>query len=150
MLQIKTSQSASNYAFGNTEESLHLDIYGCRKRGCRADGPFNHATGRGHVEPKTGYYDDAITKKNNMVIAVIVESFGGIGTRGVRMLKFTSRRAGDRKRGRDGTRYSRVCNSTSYLTHHMRQISGAAVMTDAANIEKEIIKLKITHASRAQ
>ena len=53
-------------------------------------------------------------------------------------------------RGRDGTRYSRVCNSTSYLTHHMRQISGAAVMTDAANIEKEIIKLKITHASRAQ
>ena len=36
------------------------------------------------------------------------------------------------------------------LTHHMRQISGAAVMTDAANIEKEIIKLKITHASRAQ
>ena len=94
--------------------------------------------------------DDAITKKNNMVIAVIVESFGGIGTRGVRMLKFTSRRAGDRKRGRDGTRYSRVCNSISYLTHHMRQISGAAVMTDAANIEKEIIKLKITHASRAQ
>ena len=138
------------YAFGNTEESLHLDIYGCRKRGCRADGPFNHATGRGYVEPKTGYYDDAITKKNNMVIAVIVESFGGIGTRGVRMLKFTSRRAGDRKRGRDGTRYSRVCNSISYLTHHMRQISGAAVMTDAANIEKEIIKLKITHASRAQ
>ena len=57
---------------------------------------------------------------------------------------------GDRKRGRDGTRYSRVCNSISYLTHHMRQISGAAVMTDAANIEKEIIKLKITHASRAQ
>ena len=46
--------------------------------------------------------------------------------------------------------YSRVCNSISYLTHHMRQISGAAVMTDAANIEKEIIKLKITHASRAQ
>ena len=41
-------------------------------------------------------------------------------------------------------------NSISYLTHHMRQISGAAVMTDAANIEKEIIKLKITHASRAQ
>ena len=32
------------FAFGNTEESLHLDIYGCRKRGCRADGPFNHAT----------------------------------------------------------------------------------------------------------
>ena len=85
-----------------------------------------HATVQPLAELWKGHYDDAIKKKNNMVIPVVVESFGGIGTRGVRMLKFTSRRAGDRKRGRDGTRYSRVCNSISYLTHHMRQISGAA------------------------
>ena len=26
-------------------------------------------------------YDDAVKKKNNMVIPVVVESFGGIGTR---------------------------------------------------------------------
>ena len=26
-------------------------------------------------------YDDGIKKKNNMVVAVVVESFGGIGTR---------------------------------------------------------------------
>ena len=78
---------------------------------------------------------------------VIVESFGGIGTRALRALKFAARRAGDKKRGRDGTKYSRT-RPTSFLTHHMRQISSAAVITDACNIEKEIIGLKISQAPR--
>ena len=58
-----------------------------------------------------------------------------------------TRRAGDKKRGRDGTKYSRT-RPTSFLTHHMRQISSAAVITDACNIEKEIIGLKISQAPR--
>jgi hypothetical protein len=135
------------YAFGSTEEHLHLDIYGCAKRGRRADGPFNHATGRGYVEAKKGHYDDGIKKKNNMVVAVVVESFGGIGTRAQRAFKFAARRAGDKKRGRDGTKYSRT-RPASFLTHHMRQISSAAVITDAYNIEKEIIGIKISQAPR--
>jgi len=81
-----------------------------------------------------------------MVIAVVVESFGGIGTRAMRALKFAARRAGDKKCGRDGTKYSRT-RPASFLTHHMRQISSAAV-TDACNIEKEIIGLKISQAPR--
>ena len=48
----------------------------------------------------------------------------------------------DKKRGRDGTKYS-LMRPTSFLTHHMHQISSAAVITDACktlcNIEKEII-----------
>ena len=32
--------------------------------------------------------------------------------------------------------------------HHMRQISSAAVITDAYNIEKEIIGLKISQSPR--
>ena len=135
------------YAFGSTEEHLHLDIYGCEKRGRSSDGPFNHATGRGHVAAKEGHYDDGIKKKNNMVVAVIVETFGGVGTRAMRAFKFAARRAGCKKRGRDGTKYSRT-RPTSFLTHHMRQISSAAVITDACNIEKEIIGLKIAQAPR--
>ena len=135
------------YAFGSTEESLHLAVLGCGERGRRGDGPFNHATGRGYVKGRKGHYDDAIKKKNNMVVPIIVESFGGIGTRAQRALKFAARRAGDKKRGRDGTRYSRT-RPTSFLTHHMRQISSAAVITDACNIEKEIIGLKISQAPR--
>ena len=92
-------------------------------------------------------YDDGIKKKNNMVVAVVVESFGGIGTRAQRAFKFAARRAGDKKRGRDGTKYSRT-RPASFLTHHMRQISSAAVITDAYNIEKEIIGIKISQAPR--
>ena len=44
-----------------------------------------------------------------------------------------------------GRKYSRV-RPVSFLTHHMRQISSAAVITDAANIEKELTGLKISHA----
>ena len=82
-----------------------------------------------------------------MVVAVVVESFGGIGTRAQRAFKFAARRAGDKKRGRDGTKYSRT-RPASFLTHHMRQISSAAVITDAYNIEKEIIGIKISQAPR--
>ena len=35
------------------------------------------------------------------------------------------------------------------VTHHMRQISSAAVITDAANIDKELNGLKISHAAGA-
>ena len=40
-----------------------------------------------------------------MVVAVVVETFGGIGTRAMRAFKFAARRAGCKKRGRDGTKY---------------------------------------------
>ena len=83
-----------------------------------------------------------------MVVAVIVETFGGVGTRAMRAFKFAARRAGCKKRGRDGTKYSRT-RPTSFLTHHMRQISSAAVITDACNIEKEIIGLRITYTGTA-
>ena len=51
-----------------------------------------------------------------MVVPVVVESFGGIGTRALRALKFAARRAGDKKRGRDGTKYSRTCWSVDLQT----------------------------------
>ena len=35
------------------------------------------------------------------------------------------------------------------MTHHMRMISAAAVLSDAANIEKELIAIKISHAAGA-
>ena len=49
-------------------------------------------------------------------------------------MKFTARRAKDKKRGRDGTKYSRVRPHTDFLTHHLRAISGAAVMNNADGI----------------
>ena len=47
-------------AFGCTEEPLHRTILGCRERGVPADGPYDHATGKGHVPFYPGDYHDAL------------------------------------------------------------------------------------------
>ena len=102
------------------------------------------ATGLGYVARHDGDYSDAI-RKNNLILVAVVEALGGLCPALFRWLKYSARRAGDHKKGRDGTKYSRV-RPVSFLTHHMRQISSAAVITDAANIEKELTGLKISHA----
>ena len=76
------------------------------------------------------------------MVPVIIETFGGFGFFLVKLLSFLSRRAKDKKRGRDGTKYSRVRPGLSYWTHHSRRISSAVVMTNAANIEHECVLLK--------
>ena len=54
---------------------------------------------------------------------------------------FLARRAKDRKRGRDGTRYSRF-HPSNYLAHHMARIVTAAVYADAEHICDGIVGLK--------
>ena len=88
-----------------------------------------------------GDYYDARHVKRNKVVPLIVEALGGIGRRGARCLRFLARRAKDRKRGRDGTRYSRF-HPSNYLSHHMARIVTAAVYADAEHICDGIIGLK--------
>ena len=134
------------YAFGSTEEPLRYMTLGARQRG-HVDGPkFDATTGRGYVARKVGHYDDAITKTNQVVVAV-VESLGGISPPLHRQVKFQARRAG-KKNARDGTRYSRV-RPVAYLTHHTRMISASAVLTCAANTEANFNALKISLAAGA-
>ena len=47
----------------------------------------------------------------------------------------------DRKRGRDGTRYSRF-HPSNFLTHHLARIVTAAVYADAEHIVDGVIGLK--------
>ena len=49
--------------------------------------------------------------------------------------------AKDRKRGRDGTRYSRF-HPSNFLAHHLARIVTAAVFSDAEHITDGIIGLK--------
>ena len=95
------------HAFGSTEENLRRTVLGCRKRGVPADGPYDHASGRGFVDFHPGDYYDALRRKNNQVVLLLVEVFGGLASGSARLLRFTSRRAKDKKRGRDGTKYSK-------------------------------------------
>ncbi len=88
-----------------------------------------------------GDYYDARHLKRNHVVPLIVEALGGIGRRGARCLRFLARRAKDRKRGRDGTRYSRF-HPSNFLSHHLVKIVTAAVYADARHIEDGIDGLK--------
>ena len=130
-----------HFAHGNTEEHLRLVNLGCAQRGHPHDPPFDHTTGRGYVAAHDGVYVDAIRHKNNSVQLAIISSFGAFGRQSQRMLKFYSRRARDKKHGRDATRYSRY-RPASYLSHHMQCLSTGIIMADASRIVENVVKLK--------
>ena len=87
------------------------------------------------------FFYDARHVKRNQVVPLITEALGGLGRRAARCLRFLARRAKDRKRGRDGTRYSRF-HHENFLSHHLASIVIAAVYTDAEHIEDGVIGLK--------
>jgi hypothetical protein len=86
-------------------------------------------------------YHDALRHTNNQVALLLVECFGGIASGGVRLLRYLARRASDKKRGRDGTKYSKF-HPRGYLSHHLAAISMAAVYTDAVHIADGVVGLK--------
>ena len=49
--------------FGNTEAEARIANLGCKARGRPGDGPFDHKTGKGHVEFRKGEYHDALTPR---------------------------------------------------------------------------------------
>ena len=108
---------------------------------------YDHASGRGFVDFHPGDYYDALRRKNNQVVLLLVEVFGGLAGGGARLLRFMSRRAKDKKRGRDGTKYSKF-HPENYLSHHLSAISMAAVYADACHIDDGVTGLKQdAHAS---
>ena len=129
------------HGFGSTEEPLRRTVFGCRERGLPSGPRFDHTTGEGHVPFHKGDYHDALRHKNNQVALLLVECFGGIASGGARLLRYLARRASDKKRGRDGTKYSKF-HPRGYLSHHLAAISMAAVYTDAAHIADGVIGLK--------
>ena len=129
------------HAFGSTEEPLRRTVFGCLARGPPSGPRFDHATGEGHVPFHKGDYHDALRHKNNQVALLLVECFGGIASGGARLLRYLARRASDKKRGRDGTKYSKF-HPRGYLSHHLAAISMAAVYTDAVHIADGVVGLK--------
>ena len=55
--------------------------------------------------------------------------------------RFLARRASCRKRGRDGTTYSRF-HPANFLSHHLADIVTAAVYADARHIAENVVLLK--------
>ena len=112
-------------AFGCCEERLMVEIFGCKARGRAEDGAFDHATGRGWVRARDGYYHDAIHVKDNTVVALIANPLGGV-TRTVEKLV----RRLSKIQGVDGTKYG-VHSLRSFYAYHAAAISMACVRGDA-------------------
>ena len=61
----------------SAEEKARYDNLGCKPRGRRCDGYFNHKTGKGWVAGHRGHYDDALRVKKNIVCILLHETSSG-------------------------------------------------------------------------
>ena len=126
----------------NTEERYRLKILGCRRRGRKRDGPFDHTTGKGYVASVKGDYHDALFVKGGQVVTMIVEVFGGITPSARAHIAHLARRARG-KGARDSTKYGSSRTSTrNFYVHHTQRISLAAQQYDARAIRKKLNGLK--------
>ena len=129
------------YAFGNTEELLRIKVLGCRRRGRRRQGPFNHSTGKGWVKEVKGDYADALSK-GSRVIPGVVETMGGVVPHLRAYLRYLARRA-RHAGGLDGTVYgSSRTSASSFYSHHIQRIGLAAQLGDARGIRRAIRERK--------
>ena len=129
------------YAFGSTEEQYRLLVLGCRRRGRKRDGPFNHKTGRGFVEATRGQYYDALVVKRSRVVPFIVETFGGVTPHALAHVAYLARRARG-KGARDGTKYGESRTSArGFFNHHVERVGLAAQQYDAKAIRKTVRSL---------
>ena len=126
------------YGFGSTAEQLRVKVKGCRARGSERQGPFDHATGKGWVKERRGDYYDAIHIKKHRTLLFLVESSGGIGGDGQEQCVRLSKRARGHI-GADRTTYGTLRTSPqTFLTHHIQQITKAAVFYDAKAILRSV------------
>ena len=124
-------------------------MFGVQGKGKKGDPPFDHATRNGWLKHKDGQYYDALHVKRSIVILWLVEAFGGVcGAADAALHPPASARLARRSEGKnatDRTRYGRTRASTrSFVTHHLQQLSKAAVMHNAENIANQADH---THAS---
>ena len=140
------------YGFGNTLDKALTGVVGCKERGRQVDGPLDHSTGKGWV--KDHAYGDGWVKKNAgwkwmgaqyydakwvkkaITRLVLVETLGGIAPPTKQFLHVFAKEAAGSKT--DRTEYGAAsASASSFVVHHTQQISMAAVVGDAENINKQ-------------
>ena len=128
-------------------EDLHVKVNGCQARGSERKGPFDHSTGKSWVQERRGDYYDAIHIKKYRTLLFLVESSGGIGVNGQEQCVRLSKRARGHI-GADPTTYSALRTSPkTFLTHHIQQITKAAIFYDAKAILKAVDFRKVVAVS---
>ena len=95
----------------------------------------------GWVKSKPGQYD-ALYVKRCIVVLWLLERFGGMAPQTRRALGALARRS-EGKNATDRTKYGQTrASPRKFYTHHMQQLSRAAVMYDARALAKQITCMK--------
>ena len=106
---------------------------GCKERGTKGDGPFDHATGKGWVAPHEGKYSHALGQGREVWV-LVAEVTGALDETFHELLQVCSAKARIPNH-RDGTRYGMSRAATrSFCAHHMRMFSLAVAMAVAISI----------------
>jgi hypothetical protein len=128
-------RAGNTHAFGCTREDIRRTALGCAERGVEADGPFDHATGRGYVAPHPGQYADALAN-GRQVWVLVAEVTSALDSTVAALLRLLGSRA-KVKGHRDGTAYGASRMATrDFATHHMRVLSLAI----ASSIGESIVQ----------
>ena len=121
--------------FGNTEEEARITNLGCKARGRPGDGPFDHKTGKGHVEFRKGEYHDALTVKRNEVCLLLHENLGGgFSPPAAHKIRRLGRKA---RSGIDRTPY-KTDRKISFVSYHTRSISMNITRAEAWQLHKAV------------
>ena len=112
----------------SAEEKARYDNLGCKPRGRRCDGYFNHKTGKGWVAGHRGHYDDALRVKKNIVCILLHETSSGFSPPSATKIRRMGRAA---LSGVDRTPYTTRHKKKSFVTYHTQRISKNIVHCDS-------------------
>ena len=127
--------SATRSASATRRKRRASQTLGCKARGRPGDGPFDHKTGKGHVEFRKGEYHDALTVKRNEVCLLLHENLGGgFSPPAAHKIRRLGRKA---RSGIDRTPY-KTDRKISFVSYHTRSISMNITRAEAWQLHKAV------------
>ena len=140
--------NGGQYLGGNTEERLKYRVFGTRRRGVPALGPYNHNDGTGHVAAHRGdYYDCIENRKARLHLITLEAELGGLLPYGARRLRRLARLA--KESGDDTTDYTTSPTARSFVPYYAQRLSTTCVMSGARAIQKSLVKRVAAHRRSA-
>ena len=110
-------------------------VFGTRKRGVPALGPYDHRDGSGYVPAHRGDYYDCIENLKALLHLVTFEAgLGGMSPYAARRLRRKGREA--KEGGADPTDYTTSPTARSFVPFYAQRLSAACVLDGARAIQK--------------
>ena len=117
------------FGFGNSEEKLRWENFGCSSIGSPSQDAFDHDTGVGYVKEKTGKYHDAISVKKSVLRMILVEDMGGVAPASCAAIWRLAHNTAKLNRG---------FKAIHFYTKWLARIAHAAIQGDAQNMCEKV------------